>query len=295
MLKLYSVAVIFACTLLSAHSGDTLDVPFGTRPVIDGVISVFEWDDADTVMTHVDSLPNGSVIVFYKENPDTLYMGILIPDVSYDAYDNASIYFDTLHNVGSTPQTDDFGCGSHRGGMFIEFVGDGTGWSTQPQFGWIGAINSTANGWSVEFAVSYTKLGLMPDVPKTLGFCTRIGDRFNAGVGWPPGVQRNAPNTWADMYSTWGVIGIEGKPAKIHNNRTIIHTNPSGTGVWFSNVPAGLINLAIYDILGKKIYDGQLVTKCSRFFWKSDLRSGIYFYTLKTDKEECKGKMIILK
>lgn len=398
MLRLYCIIIACTCVVLFAHSGDTLDVRYGTRPTIDGLISAGEWDDADTVMT--TDLPNGPAILFFKENPDTLYMAISIPDTTYADFDNATLYFDTLHNAGTAPQPDDIGCATHRGGMWVEFYGTGAGWNNQTPSGWYGALNTTATGWTAEFAISYNKLGLEPDVAKTLGFCAQFGDMGNGTVRWPSSANNSVPNTWADIYSSenwgqadtvdpqvtvvspnggenwtvgsieailwiasdnsqvdsvniyystnagtaWLVIatgepndsafiwtipdtpsdsclvriiafdpsgnygsdnsdnlftispaGIEENSQKIHNNIEIVQTNPSRKGIWFFNVPQGLINLTVYDVIGKKVYDGQSIVKNDKFFWKPDLKSGVYFYTLKTEDNLWKGKVIFVR
>lgn len=398
MIKLCCAFTILTGTLLLAHSGDTLDVPYGVRPVIDGQILAGEWDDADTVMTA--NLPNGPVVIFFKENPETLYMAIAITDTTYNAFDNATIYFDTLHNAGTAPQTDDFGCGSHRGGMFVEFNGNGSGWNIGTQTGWIGAINSTILGWSAEFSISYNKLGIATNVPKTLGFCTTIGDLGNAFVAWPSTVNSNIPNTWADIYSStnwaqpdtilpqvsvvmpnggenWDVnsfqailwfasdniqvdsvniyystndgtdwlviatgepndssyiwlvpntpsesclvqitafdpsanssvdisdslfiisaVGIKEGSSVFRTDKAIIQTNPSRTAVWFFNISAGLANLTVYDVTGKKLYENESIVKNNALVWRSDLRSGVYFYILKIGNKICKGKLILVQ
>lgn len=398
MIKSICSFILLACVVLFAHSGDTLDVHYGTRPVIDGLISAGEWDDADTVIT--DNLPDGPAIIYYKEFPETLYMAISISDVTYADFDNAALYFDTLHNGGSAPQPDDIGCATHRGGMWVEFYGNGSGWNNQTPSGWYGALNTNASGWTIEFAISYNKLGLAMDVPKTLGFCARIGDQGNGGVGWPSGVDRNVPDTWADIYSSenwgqgdtvspqvtvvlpdggenwivgsmqailwiasdnvqvdsvniyystnaggswlvvatgesndstyiwtvpntpsdsclvqiyafdrsgnWGsdisddvftitTVGIEEKSTNVHNNKSIVHTNPSKTGVWFYNIPPGLVTLTVYDVIGKKVYENQSVVKDDKLFWKTDSKSGVYFYILKTQIGERKGKILLLR
>ncbi len=199
MTKLWCLTTIAMCAALYAHSGDTLDVPYGTRPVIDGLVSAGEWDDADTVM--LSGLPDGSVTIFYKENPDTLYMALSVPDITYYDVDNITLHFDSLHNAGIAPQIDDFGCGTHRGDMWVEFVGNGTGWVIQTPSGWYGAITTNVNNWTAEFAISYSKMGIIPNSSKTLGFCAQIGDVGNGVVRWPSSAQNNVPNTWGDIYS----------------------------------------------------------------------------------------------
>ena len=132
-------------SFIFAHSGDTLYVPYGTRPTIDGQISPGEWDDADSILT--TALPEGPATIYYKQSPESLYFAINFIDSTYEDFDNATIYFDCDHNGGSAPQTDDYGFGSHRGGMFVEFVGTGSGWTGDPIDGWNGGIYSESSFW----------------------------------------------------------------------------------------------------------------------------------------------------
>ena len=249
LLQVYlCVAFFFCSSLLFAHSGDTLFVPYGSMPTIDGQISPGEWDDADTVL--VASLPEGPAVIYYKQSPDSLYIAIELPDGTYNDFDNASIYFDTDHDGGSAPQTDDFGCGSHRGGMLVEFVGTGSGWVQDSIDGWNAALTSTSTYWQVEYSVSFGKLAIVQGVAKTIGFETRVGDNGNGSANWPAGASNGNPNTWADIVSpdNWS------SPDSIPPNVQVI--DPNGGEVltvgnlypilWFAEDLNGIDSINIY-------------------------------------------------
>jgi len=218
------IVILSFSSLLFAHSGDTLYVPYGIQPTIDGQILPGEWDDADTVSF---PLPGGPAVVFFKQNPDTLYIAIDLTDGTYDNFDNATIYFDCNNDGGNSPQPDDYGFGSHRGGMLVEFLGTGSGWNNVEINGWNGAIFSAGSFWQVEYSISFSKLGIIEGVAKTIGFETRAGDNGNGGANWPPGASNGNPDSWGDIISPNNWASLDTIPPGSPQNLRANGSNPS--------------------------------------------------------------------
>src|SRR4030042_6287161 len=243
--------LILSLTILNlsfAHSGDTLDVRAGTIPVIDGVINAAEWADADSIIT--DSLPNGQAIFYFKENPDTLYRAVFIPDNSNNNNDRVAVYFDRLNNAGTAPQTDDFGCEVRRTGNMSEYVGTGSLWSSTTVSGWRAVHNATATSWSCEYAISYNKLGVTAGTAKCLGFCITVTNQGTATVTWPHSAQNTVPDTWGDMIST-----VNWDAGPITSTITISPPNP----------PQGITEIVVYAIVSDSTTGMSLISAAETF------------------------------
>jgi len=80
-----------------------------------------------------------------------------------------------------------------------------------------------------------------------------------------------------------------------------IYPNPfnASTTISFALPAVSDVNLAVYDILGRKVaqlYDGQLGVGAHRIAWKADdMSSGLYFYRLNVNGDEKNGRMTLLR
>ena len=65
-----------------AHSGDTIYVEQGTPPIIDGIISAGEWDDAAVITYQAGFSGNEITVTCYlkHDGTDTLYIAQNMPN-----------------------------------------------------------------------------------------------------------------------------------------------------------------------------------------------------------------------
>ncbi|MBL4657763.1 MAG: T9SS type A sorting domain-containing protein [Flavobacteriales bacterium] len=188
------------CRSSQAHSGDTVYVPPGTSPTMDGIISASEWADASsfTLVT-----PQGdSVTYYFKHNgTDKLYIAQRVSTLING--DHCFLFFDSNHNGGAVPSTDDHWLANSYFPMGDnEHTGTGFGWSNpNPIASWNFAY--TGNGDSsdegqMEFSISFSKFGIIAGVQKTLGFMGNYG--YAPGDNsWPNTSDYNNPGTWANL------------------------------------------------------------------------------------------------
>jgi len=183
-----------------AHIGDTVYVPPGTSPAMDGVISASEWADASsfTMVT-----PQGDTVTYYfkHNNTDKLYIAQRVSTLING--DHCFLFFDSNHNGGSVPSTDDHWlANSYFPSGDNEHTGTGFGWSNPKpiaswSFAYTGNGNSSDEG-QMEFSISFSKFGIIAGVQKTLGFMSNYG--YAPGDNsWPGSSDYNNPGTWANL------------------------------------------------------------------------------------------------
>ncbi len=206
-----TVLFLFLCFPLInfAHSGDTINVLQGTIPTIDGTISPGEWSDAATYTYQAGLSGNIITVTFYvKHNgTDTLYIAQKMPNML--SGDRNLVWLDTYNNGGTSPKTDDYMLNKYHcdGSPTIEEKGTGSSWNIVTQSGWIEALTGydwNSNVGQIEFAVSFSKLGITQGVMKTIGFGIAFGELqypYNPSViwSWPANSNYINPNSWADL------------------------------------------------------------------------------------------------
>ncbi|HEX7318965.1 MAG TPA: Ig-like domain-containing protein [bacterium] len=234
------------------HSGDTLNAPYGTKPVIDGLISAGEWDDADTVMTM--ALPNGPVTIYAKEYPDSIYFAVNVPDSTSHPNDRAILMFDSLNNADTLPNVDDFTCSMKRNGTRASQHGNGTGWANDSTWGWNSAVTASTNGYVVEYSVAFRKAGLSFGQPKILGFSVEIINTNLSTVLWPDSAINMNPSTWGDLFSpdNWG------------SNDSV---GPVTSGIQISppNPPQGITNIVVYALVSDSLTGQSMINDAQVF------------------------------
>ena len=93
------LTVLLSTGLSFAGSGDTVNIPYGTAPVMDGVITAGEWDDASFV-----ELPSISGRVYIKYTDTHFFVAF---SDTYGYYMSSGVYIDMLHAGGPAPQVHD--------------------------------------------------------------------------------------------------------------------------------------------------------------------------------------------
>ena len=141
-----------------------MNVHYGWKPVVDGVISNGEYSPDDMITF---SSYGGNVQVYVLHDGENLYVAFNIPSTATN--NAAQIFLDTLFDRATAPQTDDYRLTVRNDGNKFEHRGNGTTWgSLTPPDGWTVAHSDTGLGWQVEFKISFTKLGIVSGTPSTL-------------------------------------------------------------------------------------------------------------------------------
>jgi hypothetical protein len=212
MYSIIAIISIFSIVLISlvipdtvsAHNEEPIDAAYGTTPEIDGIISPGEWGDANFIQYTLDE--GATATVYFKEDGENLYVAFDIPTPPH-VDDDSGILFDPNHNGGSRPQWDDIVIQQRRDGSERrEAKGTGIAWVYIPPRDWLEETSSTENGWSIEYCIYYSKLGLQPSSYWIFGIAFHILDNGKE-YDWPINPCFNVPDSWADIDSSdsWGV------------------------------------------------------------------------------------------
>jgi hypothetical protein len=165
----------------------------GSAPMVDGSISVGEWDDAAAITFNTTE-------VFVKQDGKNLYIAFNVSDLTSHWNECVAAFFDV-------DQEDIIEFEVVRNGTLRErHLGNGisvkvTGWSANTQF--------SSELWQIEYNITYSKIGIVAGVEKTLGVILKISnlelpDYYQI---WPQNLREYE---LLDDPSKWGVITSTG-------------------------------------------------------------------------------------
>jgi hypothetical protein len=207
----------------------TVDVPLGSKPSFDGVLSPGEWSDAVFITPHTSTRND---TVWFKYNLDTLYAGFKGAD-SF-AGNQQQLYFDKNYDRATLPIEDDYRLRTFIGGGIEENIGAGYGWVGSTVSGWNATGTATSGGWCTEWKIALSKLDILPGTADSVGMAAVIYS-FAPGAGgnyWPVDFNWENPSTWGMMKSSqkWGVAAI----ATNENQHDFGYINPDDSLSWTS-------------------------------------------------------------
>jgi hypothetical protein len=236
-LLLQIVLILSSCSLY-AHSGDSVIVPFGKTPVIDGVFSQDEWEDAAQI-----SVPSITGKVFIKYDLSKLY--IAFENNSYH-FQSTGVYIDKLNNGGVEPQSDDMWL--HGSAGQYEWRGNlnDSNWGAVSPSGWSYSINSAC-----EYEIDLVKLQVNGKLNNRIGVLFSFLDWSNGSeVTWPNGGFSilSKPNTYADLIFESNPTTIE----EILPQILSIHPNPATNQLNIQNSEE--CKIYIYGVSGNVMY-----------------------------------------
>lgn len=253
-----AIAVLFVAQLLNAHAGDSIIVKQGSTPIIDGIISSTEWNDA-TVLT-VASI-NGKI--YLKHDASKLYVAF---QNNAHHYRSTGIYLDPLHNAGDSPQSDDLWL--HGSAGQFEWIGvPDSNWLQRKPAGWSYRVNS-----GNEYEIDFVKIGINPSAPNVLGVLFSFLDWSNGReVTWPAGGAGilNTPNVYADLF-----IDFSTSKKEISNlEEAFIYPNPASNQFYLKTEDEGIVYL--YQQSGKLLLSEE-INKMNASMDVSEIPAGVY-------------------
>ena len=161
--------------------------------------------------------------------------------------------------------------------------GTGSGWTGRPSTGWSSVRSVSAQGWQVEFSVSYTKLNISAGSIDTVGISlwnewTSAGD-----FTWPPAATSGDPDSWGVMYSSdlWlpvELVTFEGSSSG--NSVVLLWTTASETNNYGFEVERSTDNI-FFSMVGFVRGNGTINIPQSYTFTEEGLNPGEYYYRLK--------------
>ncbi|MDT3739295.1 MAG: T9SS type A sorting domain-containing protein [Candidatus Kapabacteria bacterium] len=264
-LLLLSLVILLNIITVYAHSGDSINVKYGSTPVIDGIISQGEWDDAAFVKV-------GSIggEIYFKHDMTDLYVAFS-DDLKYSF--STGIYFDKMHIGGSNLQSGHLWL--HGSASQWEWIGSDTSWQKEIPAGWIYKANE-AN----EYKISLSKLGVTGNTNQKMGVLFSFLD-WSSGyeITFPEGGINNCtnPESWADITFSFST-GIEEK----HNSVDIISSINYYNDMLFIKLNDNLnTGIEILNIHGQIMQSMNFQTTSVEID-VSNLPRGVYFVKIKT-------------
>jgi hypothetical protein len=269
--KLFLVFVFLSFADVYAHTGDSITVPYGTTPVIDGAKSAGEWSDAFLISVLTNGFYND---IYVKHSTTHLFVAFESPYAT-----SVGIYIDKIHNGGSLPQTDDIWI--HGSAGPFEFAGNGNSWIQQTAAANWNFVSNISNQFS-EFQISLSKLGLSIG-NNVLGILFSLIDwsvSHTDEITWPSGGYPNCgnPNSWANMNISF-VNSIADNSGSINKLKVFPDINREFLIV--EGVNTECLDFSIYNLMGESIKTGKFDKNISNINI-SALNSGIYFIQFKS-------------
>jgi hypothetical protein len=170
---------------------------YGSSPIIDGVIDVEEWTDAEMIYF-------GCTQTFVKQDGINLYGGFNVSLSKLGNLTYVAMFCDVNHDAGPTLQADDFVIAIFRDGTLLEQNVTNGNWNPNPTnvSGWTAKANSTADIWQAEFNITYSKINVTAGIAKTIGVMFSICKTPSVHYYWPSPTSAYSPSTWGDITST---------------------------------------------------------------------------------------------
>jgi uncharacterized repeat protein (TIGR01451 family) len=189
---------------------DVVDAPYDNppAPTVDGAIAPGEYAGAGKVTFEGYGGYYDEVETFFTQDGITLYVAFELPDkINHTPVPAVSIFLDTNNDGGSAPQTDDFRFEIRRNGGTATWQGNGTTWIATP-IAWANGKTETMSGWSAEFAIPFTTIGIGGGAFQELGLALSNSGIASQDHYWPPGASPAQPATWGSLVSSsdWGVF-----------------------------------------------------------------------------------------
>jgi uncharacterized repeat protein (TIGR01451 family) len=183
---------------------NVVDAPYDNppSPTVDGAIPPGEYAGAGKVTFEGYGGYYNEVEVFFTQDGTNLYVAFELPDkINHIPVPAVSLFLDTNNDGGSAPQTDDFRFEIWRNGGLGVWQGNGSTWIAT-SLTWTHGQTETMSGWSAEFAIPFSTIGISGGAFQELGLALS-----NSGIApqdhyWPGGASPVQPSTWGSLVSS---------------------------------------------------------------------------------------------
>lgn len=191
------------------HAQPLMEIPFGTTPVIDGIISQDEWSDADTLSIAILNQTK-TVTVLCKHDGNNLHLAYLGNLESVNAR-FPEVLLDVNNDKSATWLQDDWWF--HVSATDCEYQGQYGNFDScqlvRPN--WTAVPNMTPGAPltdTIEVQIPFTTINLDTSTSDTIGISFLVTNTFSAFEHWPASANRNNPSTWANAVFAAQTTGI---------------------------------------------------------------------------------------
>lgn len=273
------------------------------KPIIDGTINEPMW----TLEKNIAKVASGS-----KNNTETfgliwdstnLYIAVNVIDATIttsnaNSWDNDAIelYFDMNHNAGAYDASDRQWIKIVNSSNIWQKIGSGSGAVTSGSKV-ISATQINNNGYSLEFAIPWTLLGITPNSTSLYGFDIAVDDCDGTTT-------RGNQITWVgtgDNYQDLSNVGLlqlstdtATTPSSIITKTSVsIFPNPAMQNIHIKLPNALKCNVSLIDNVGRIIC--QQTGQDSIEFDCSQIQAGVYYISIENNKEIITQPVMIKK
>lgn len=240
---------------LIASAQSVIQIPFNSRPTIDGVLSSGEWTNSDSVFINIAG--NRKVKVQYAHDSMHLHFAFVGNLESSNAR-FPEIVLDINHNGGSSWSSDDWWF--HASGTDCEYQGQHSNydscqlvrpnWKAERNF-----LQNTPPTDTVEIEIPFSTIALDLSNTDTIGITFDVTNTFNLWEFWPQSANLDEPGTWGDaVFLAKGNTGIN----NLTEGTLQLYPNPANT-----YIQTGFTSQESYtvsSITGKLLQTGQIPT-----------------------------------
>lgn len=284
MKRLLFILHIFICLGNFVFSQQDIIILKGTVPLIDGIISNGEWNDAEYKIINVN--PLWDVQVFYKHSDSNLYFAFSNLVVNGFGQRYPDILLDINNDKNIAWQNDDWWF--HASYNDCEAQGSYNNWSSciPDHPGWSANNFPLNEPGIVEIEISYSKIGLQSQFNDTIGISFIVSDTYNDYHYYPAAASIDKPSTWVN-----GIISQF--PSFINKENNFysdfkIYPNPvkNYLEIKFNELKINYFRYIIYSFEGKIIESKENFTNDGCKINCEKWENGVYFLKIQTDKGE---------
>ncbi len=203
------LGLLLSLILTHSSAAPSISIPVSTTSItLDGVLTGNEWGDAAKTGFQLPGMSQSSVLYLkYDAAAQALLGGFILFDVTPNDMDNFYLVFDTLHDGGTAPRTDDFLLGMDRASRTWVYKGTGSGWAYAgftnvllSPFSTVELRSGTATLGGVPAWVGEFRATLTVSRPPAMGF---LAQQYDAPTGlngiWPSGSASLNPNSYGEI------------------------------------------------------------------------------------------------
>lgn len=286
-----AIHIFFYLITSYARAQNTLVIPEGTTPVMDGIVNSAEWADADSAVINIST--GISCKVLYKHDCNHLHlayldnlesMNMLFPEVLFDLNNSKTASWEADDWWFHVSATDCFYQGAYA--VYSNCLAVQPNWTGIPNFS-----SGPPNTDTVEIQIPLATINM--SLPDTIGICFLVTNTFNNWKYWPSTSTTSSPATWGTAILSCANIGINENEI---SDPFSMYLSPSGNEIIIDGKSEGNIYAVdIIDSTGRKIksFSGGKGQKLTVNI--SDLQSGVVLVKLITsDKKEFVKKVQVI-
>jgi hypothetical protein len=284
--------IILTCAIVFCFAGKAqiINIPLGSKPVIDGFYDYTEWNDSKIIDIYVQT--DWSVTVLFKHSDTSLYFAFTeVKGILGERYPD--VMFDINNDKDSAWASDDWWL--HASYNDCEANGTYNIWSScQPTHtGWWANNFPLSSGECIEMEISYQKLGIAPGSNDTIGMAMEVSNTFDDYDYYPYTAEISHPSTWGNFVLSQFSSTNENQRQNINVS---VFPNPSAnfTRFTFPNPGNKTYSLSIYSANGQLLQSTENIKGHEITIENSGHTKGMYFYQLQEENGNfARGKFII--